>query len=83
MMHLSLTLNVHGIMGLTKSMCMQEKLYVTLHLLHAYECVSLGSRVKCVFAQVQHGPRVPGGSSFFSLIYKYNPSLPPTVRAEN
>ena len=44
---------------------------------------SLKGRVECVFAQVQHVPRVPAGSSFSSLIYKYNPSLPPTVRAEN
>ncbi len=62
---------------------MQEKLHLTQHMLRAYECVSVEGRVKCVFAQVQHVPRVPGGSSFSSLIYKYNPSLPPTVRAEN
>lgn len=67
--------------------CAREK---KMHLKPAYApciqvcvCVCLKGRVKCVFAQVQHVPRLPGGSSFSSLIYKYNPSLPPTVRAEN
>lgn len=67
----------------TQGMCMQDTLHLTQHMLHAYERVSHGGRVKCVSVQVQHVPRVPGGSSFSSLIYKYNPSLPPTVRAEN
>lgn len=77
------SLHVHGCMCATQSMCMQEELRLTRHMFHAYESVSHEGRVKCVFAQVQHVPRVPGGSSFSSLIYKYNPSLPPTVRAEN
>lgn len=82
-----------GCMRVTQGMsvcvcvCAREK---KMHLKPAYApciqvcvCVCLKGRVKCVFAQVQHVPRLPGGSSFSSLIYKYNPSLPPTVRAEN
>lgn len=74
------SLHVHGVSFL--SMGMQEMLHLTQHMLYVYECMSLEGRIKCVFAQVHYVPRVPGGSSFSSLIYKYNPSLPPTVRAE-